>query len=391
MSRRLESAGCFLIDHLRYMPRSISDRSSRPGDESYWAVTGRRPVVESVVAAAAVEHRGVEIRRGVRAAGLSAGTEVLPDVPHINGVRTDDGAVIPADLVVDAMGQRTPSPGWLAAVGAAGATVEERDRGFGYYTRYFTGSPRPKRRGPPLQPMGSISLLTLDGDNDTWSVTVFGLSGDAPLKNLRDSDVFTKVVSACPRVVNWLDGTPITEVVAMAGIMDRYRRFAVDGQPVVTGFAAVGDSWACTNPSAGRGLSVGMLHAQTLRQLVRDHLDDPAKFAMEWNGRTERYVAPFVHNQIAEDTVRIAEMDASRQGRPVPRVANSPTARLRFAARADPDAFRGLLEILLCIALPQEVLARPSMRDRIEQVHAEATPPRPAGPDRAELLALLRS
>jgi flavin-dependent dehydrogenase len=43
----------------------------------------------------------------------------------------------------------------------------------------------------------------------------------------------------------------------MAGILDRYRRFVVDGAPVVTGYAAVGDAWACTNPSAGRGISVG--------------------------------------------------------------------------------------------------------------------------------------
>jgi hypothetical protein len=70
----------------------------------------------------------------------------------------------------------------------------------------------------------------------------------------------------------------------------------VEGQPVVTGFAAVRDAWACTNPSAGRGLSVGILHAQVLRKLAREHLDDPAEFAVEWDARTERDVAPFVRN-----------------------------------------------------------------------------------------------
>ena len=64
---------------------------------------------------------------------------------------------------------------------------------------------------------------------------------------------------------HWLDGEPITDVLAMAGIMDRHRRFVVDDRPVATGVCAVGDAWACTNPSAGRGISVGLVHAQQLR------------------------------------------------------------------------------------------------------------------------------
>jgi hypothetical protein len=43
-----------------------------------------------------------------------------------------------------------------------------------------------------------------------------------------------------------LDGTPIIPVLPMAGILDRYRRFVVDDRPVITGFAVVGDAWACT-------------------------------------------------------------------------------------------------------------------------------------------------
>ena len=388
LTRRLQAAGCVTIDYLQTMPPSITDRSSRPGDEDMWSVTGRRPVVESVVAAAAVEHPRVEVRRGVRVAGLCTGPGVVPGVPHVTGVRLEAGEEIAADLVVDAMGRRTPSAGWLSAAGAREPATEERDRGFVYYTRYFTGPDRPQRRGPALQPMGSFSLLTLDSDNDTWSVTLFGLTGDAPLKNLRDPDAFSRVVAACPMFAHWLEGTPTTEVLPMAGVLDRYRRFAVDGQPVVTGFAAVGDAWACTNPSAGRGLSVGVLHAQVLRQLVGEHLDDPAKFALEWDVRTERDVAPFVRNQIAADTARIAEMDAIRHGRPAPR-SESPMAKLVIAAGTDPDAFRALVAMVMCTVLPQEVFARPGMIDRIDQACAEAPPPRPAGPDRGQLLALL--
>ena len=373
------------------MPRSITDRGPRPGDDNLRTVTGRRPVVESVVAAAAAEHPGVRVRRGVRVAGLCTGASAVAGVPHVTGVRTAGSAELRADLVVDAMGRNTPSTAWLVAAGAAEPVVEQRDRGFVYYTRYFTGPDRPRLRAPNLQPVGSISVLTLDGDNDTWSVTVFGLSGDAPLRGLRDPEVFTRVVAACPKAAHWLDGKPVTDVLAMAGILDRHRRFAVAGRPVVTGFAAVGDSWACTNPSAGRGLSVGLRHVQTLRHLVREHGDDPAAFAAGWDARTQRDVAPYVRDQFAADAARIAEMDAFRQGRTAP-PADSPAARLATAARTDPDAFRGLLEIFLCTARPAEVFARAGMAERLERAGAAAAPRRTAaGPDRARLLALLAS
>lgn len=182
-----------------------------------------------------------------------------------------------------------------------GPHVQAEDSGFVYYTQYFTGPSQPARLGPPLVPIGTISLLTLDGDNNTWSVTIFSATRDAPLKALRHADCFTRVVRACPLQAHWLDGEPITGVLAMAGILDRYRRFVVDGTPVVTGYAAVGDAWACTNPSAGRGISVGIVHAQLLRRTVQDHLGDPAGFAQAWDEGTEQLVAPFYWNQIAAD------------------------------------------------------------------------------------------
>ena len=173
----------------------------------------------------------------------------------------------------------------------------------------------------------------------------------------------------------------------MAGVLDRYRRFVVDGKPVATGFAAVGDAWACTNPSAGRGVSVGIVHAQLLRWTVRGYLGDPAGFARAWDEGTERTVAPFYRNQIRADRARLAEMTALREGR-----ACSPAglmmSRLAAAAMHDADLFRAMLETVMCLALPQAVIERPGIRDKIEQSGHHGTPPVP-GPERRELLQLL--
>jgi hypothetical protein len=74
-----------------------------------------------------------------------------------------------------------------------------------------------------------------------------------------------------------LNGEPITDVLSMAGISDRYRRFVLDGVPVATGIISVGDSWACTNPSLGRGITLGLLHHSARQRWFKNtwitHLD----------------------------------------------------------------------------------------------------------------------
>jgi len=387
MTDRLLAAGCTWVDPLESLPPGLHDRRPRPGDDAFRFVTGRRPVIESVIAATAQEQPGVVVRRGVRVAGLVGGPSVIPGVPHVTGVRTADGEQFPADLVVDAMGRRSRAGELLRALGAREPHTEAEDCGFAYYSRYFSGPSRPALLAPPLASVGSVSLLTIEGDNDTWSVTVFSSSCDAPVKALRDTECFTRLVQACPLQAHWLDGRPITDVLPMAGILDRYRRFVVDGRPVATGLAAVGDAWACTNPSAGRGVSVGIVHAQLLRWTVRGYLDDPAGFARAWDEGTERTVAPFYRNQIKADRARLAEMTALREGRPWS-PAGSIMNRLAAAARQDADLFRALLETMMCLALPQAVIERPGIRDKIEQSDHRVSRPAP-GPDRRELLRLL--
>ena len=95
------------------------------------------------------------------------------------------------------------------------------------------------------------------------------------------------MLAACPLHAQWLDGEPISDVMAMGGIIDRYRRLIEDGRPVATGVALLGDAWACTNPSLGRGVTMGLLHARRLRDVVRSHLGDPREFAETWDAVTE--------------------------------------------------------------------------------------------------------
>ena len=382
-------AGCVWVNYLdEYsFPPTIADRSPRPIDEALKFVTGRRPVVEWAVAAMAAAEPNLTIRRGVRAQALVTGASAMAGVPHVVGVRTTSGEEIRGDLVVDAMGRRSTACKWIVAAGGRSPIEEAEDSNFVYYTRYFRGPQRPRRIGRALTPMGLFSILTLDGDNDTWSVTLYTSSNDKAMRALRDAATFHRLVAACPMQAHWLDGQPITPVLPMAGILDRYRRFVVDQQPVVTGFAAVGDAWACTNPSAGRGLSVGLLHAQLLRNVARAHIDDPAAFALAYDAETERQVTPFYRNQIAADRARIAEMTALAEGT-TPPSPNPATTRLINAACHDADVFRAMLETVLCVALPQEVMARPHVAAKMAEFERHALPPE-RGIERDRLMCLL--
>ncbi len=115
MTNRLQAAGLVWTDPLAVLPRGITDRDPRAGDDVFRFVTGRRPVAESVIAAAAQEQPGVTVRRGVRMTELITGPSAIPGVPHVVGVRTSDGAELRGDLVVDAMGRRSRASELLAA------------------------------------------------------------------------------------------------------------------------------------------------------------------------------------------------------------------------------------------------------------------------------------
>ena len=340
-----------------------------------------------MIADKAQGYSGVTVRRGVKVAGFLTGPSKDLDIPHMTGVRTVDGEEIAADLVIDAMGRKTPTTDWLVAVGGVAPQLESEDCGFAYYTQYFTGPSLPARIGPVLSELGSFTLLTLVGDNGTWSLTVFTATADAALKAFRDAEAFSAVIRECPLHAHWLDGTPITDVLPYAGVLDRYRRFVVDGRPVATGFAAVGDAWACTNPSAGRGLSVGIIQAEVLRDSLRAQPDDALGFAHAYDEATEDVVAPYYWNQIKADRLRVAEMTALRDGLepppPDPRVTRFWTAAMR-----DADVFRGLIETITCLATPQQGLARPQIAAKVAEMGTDDTFALP-GPDRNQLLTLL--
>ena len=387
----LVSGGAKRLDLLALMPPTITDRTPRPGDERFVTHTARRPTIERVLAAAAEEQPGMDVRRGTVVKDLTVASS--GGTPRVTGVVLDSGDAEPADLVVDAMGRGSQLPRWLRDAGLTSPHEESEDSGFIYYTRFFKSADgsTPQVVGPMLAAMGSFSLLTIPADNGTWSVTAYVSSGDKPLKAMRDTQRWTSVIEACPLQAHWLDGEPMGDVMAMGGVVDRQRRLFDDGRPSIAGIALLGDAWACTNPSLGRGMTLGLIHARHLRDTLRSGLEDPDGLAEAWDALTLQKMTPWYRATVEEDRNRLREIEALREGRE-PEPASGPSADREATVGAmfgDADIFRAFLEDRSSLKPLSQTLSEGGMAERVRELAGDSKRVPLPGPSREDLLALL--
>ena len=389
----LDAAGAIRHNVMALVPEEFSG-GFRDGDEKYEALTARRPVTEAVLARIAAETPGVEIRRGVAIDGVLTGTSVEDGTPHIVGVRCADGEDIRADLVVDTLGRRSPMPSWLEAVGARPPVEEREDCGFVYYGRYFRSADGsvPPMIAALLQDYGSVSILTLPADNGTWGVGIILSSKDKAARALKDTDVWHRALAAYPLAAHWADGEPLDDgVSAMAGIEDRHRDYSPDGSPVATGVVSVGDAWACTNPSLGRGATIGLFHSIALRDAIRSNdLGDPAKFARAFAAATAESVEPWYRSTLSYDRARLAEVNAEVEGTPYePDPVWDVTRALTSAAGKDGEILRARLRIAGLLEPADDVLATPGVFERVIELGAGWRDEPTHGASREEFLQAL--
>jgi 2-polyprenyl-6-methoxyphenol hydroxylase-like FAD-dependent oxidoreductase len=385
-----DAAGALHFNPVADAPAEMTG-GHRDGDERFEAVTGRRPVMEAAIARVAATT--LDIRRGAAVAGLLTGTEALTGVPHVVGVETENGERLTADLVVDATGRRSPLPRWLTAIGARPGEEELEDSGFVYYGRHFRSADGtlPPVMAPLLSHYGSVSILTLPADNGTWGVGFTASAGDAAARGLRDVERWSAALKLFPLVAHWADGEPLDEdVKIIAKIEDRIRRFVLDGVPVATGVVSLADSWACTNPSVGRGATIGLMHALELRNLLRRMpSDDPAVLARAWDDVTRATVEPWYRSTLDFDRHRLAEADAATRGEAYEPgdVGWEMTRALLHGAGGDPDVLRGALRIAGLLDTPDVVLGEPGMADKVVAAGADWRNAPMFGPSREELVA----
>jgi hypothetical protein len=151
--------------------------------------------------------------------------------------------------------------------------------------------------------------------------------------------------------------------------------------------ASVGDSWACTNPSLGRGATIGFLHAIALRDAMRSNvLDAPDKFATSFAAATAESVEPWYRSTLAYDRARLAEIDAELTGGSFEDPVWDVTRAMASASGKDGEVLRARLRIAGVMQGVDEVLAEPGLFERVIELGGGWRDEPTFGPDREELL-----
>ncbi|HEX6658952.1 MAG TPA: FAD-dependent oxidoreductase, partial [Ilumatobacter sp.] len=382
---RLSANGGLYYNIVHDMLPSIEGAAPLATDDRFDSVTGRRSSIEWALATTLEDEPNVTVRRGSAISGLVTGSPAIAGVPHVAGVRLADGEVVDADLVIDATGRRSPTIDWITDIGGRPPTEVAEDSGFMYIGRFFRSADgsTPTILAPILSPLGSISILCIPSDNGTWATTLYTASSDVPMRRLRDPEVFDRVVRELPLHAHWIVGEPISEISSMSGVVDRTRRFVVDDVPVVTGMLSIADAHACTNPSIGRGMTLGLMHTVVMRDAVRTHIDAPAELAKAFDAATVAEIDPWHAATRDLDRTRITIMEAAAEGRdielgPAEKIGGALLAATRF----DEQCARWFGEMQGCLALPMDVLSREGVLDHILTVSAGLEPEPIPGPDR---------
>ena len=376
----LEAAGALRLNPLG----PFAEAMDPAGDNE--VLTARRPIVEAAVAGVAASFPGLTVRRGVALAGVV--TEGDGPVPRVVGVRTEAGEEVRADLVVDVLGRRSPMSRWLVEAGATGPEVEEEDSGFVYYGRHVR-TPDRAPLAPTLGFWGSLGLLVLPAEQGVTGIGIIAWSGDAELRALRHPGPWEAVMALLPNGPAVLAAEALEEEIAvMAGIEDRFRRYVVDGEPVATGVVSVGDAWAATNPTLGRGISIGARHGRLLRDLLREvDPGDHDKIARRFDEETQRHQTPWYRSTVWHDRHRTADFQAAIAG--ADREPDELWERfLAFegAAFTDMTLLPHFLATFRIERRPEEILADPEV---VAHLDATGVQPPAGGPSRAEVLSAI--
>jgi 2-polyprenyl-6-methoxyphenol hydroxylase-like FAD-dependent oxidoreductase len=381
----LLAAGARDVDARTKMPGAPV--AEEAGDEDLQFLAVRRPLIEWALRRAVEHEPGIEVRDGVRVDGL------VVEGGRVTGVRVE-GATVDAAAVVDALGRRTPTGGWLADAGVGSAPTETSDCGVVYYSRYYRQRPGFELPDGPwvLGPRGDLGyagFATFPGDNGTFAALLSVPSGVPEWRVLSDAGAFEACVGQIPPLRQWVDPAgvePLTDVLPMAGLRNSFRHY-----DPAAGLVPIGDAASHTDPVVAYGLSFALIHAAALASALEAHPDRVDAF--------EAYAAaarPWLRERYELATALDEQRHRLWLGEPVDFTRHDGDYALfslvagGVASMMDVEIFRmfsrrtGLLD---STAVLDDDLA---MQRRIEDLFARATstPRPPSGPPRDEMLAI---
>jgi flavin-dependent dehydrogenase len=156
----------------------------------------------------------------------------------------------------------------------------------------------------------------------------------------------------------------------MGGLINRLRHFTDRaGQPLVTGFHAVGDAHTCTNPMYGRGCALAFVQATLLADAFAAHPDDPVQRGFLYEELSAREVEPWFHSAVMMDSYGDGD-GVEKQPDAFMRKFGALIADVMLGRPVDPVIARGLLRMINTLVRPDELMADSEFIGRIASYFA---------------------
>lgn len=235
---------------------------------------------------------------------------------------------------------------------------------------------------PPGALYDGYQAIAFPQDAGTLSALVVRPSGDPEWSLLRDDACFERAVAQIPCLAPWTDPArfePLTPVMRGGTLVNAYRG---QGDPPA-GVFFVGDAVCTTNPSAGRGVTLGLQQAGALLRLLDEHAD-PRDACAAFDDWCTAQVRPWFEDHLHGDASILRTYGGDERDVEGPLPSNVIAA----AVEADPSLAGPVLAYQGMVALPASLGA---LEPTVRALLREGWRPRPdAGPSGDELLDRVR-
>jgi 2-polyprenyl-6-methoxyphenol hydroxylase-like FAD-dependent oxidoreductase len=288
---------------------------------------------------------------------------------RVRGVSLRGGELLEADLVVDATGRGSRSPGWLEQWGYGRVKEQHVEVGLGYVSGIFE-LPAGRR------PSDALAVYQYAPSSNRRCGFVFPIEGNRVIMTSvgYHGDHAPTDVAGLRKWARGLMRPDVAEILDQATLVGELRRLTFPTQirrcyglmlRLPDNYLVMGDAMCSFDPTFGQGMSVSAIQAEALTQLR------PGMSTQRWQRKLARMTwLPF--SMTANEAHRWAE--TTGWAPPLARFQRWYVAQVFKASCTDEIVYRRLMEVMHFLVPPTRLFA-PRIMAHLWAVHREAQRP----------------